>query len=155
METFIEIMSGIGQVLLIIWNYIIGALTAAAQWIGEYFNAHILPSMPTMLKFFSDKTINMIIFCVVAAYILIINITALCLFGSDKTHAKRKEYRISERRLMRSCIWGGAIGGFIGMHVFRHKTLKPKFSVIVPILFVIQLVLHSFILGFLGFWAFF
>ena len=41
------------------------------------------------------------------------------------------------------------------MHVFRHKTLKPKFSVIVPILFVIQLVLHSFILGFLGFWAFF
>ena len=76
METFIEIMSGIGQVLLIIWNYIIGALTAAAQWIGEYFNAHILPSMPTMLKFFSDKTINMIIFCAVAAYILIINITA-------------------------------------------------------------------------------
>lgn len=155
METFMEIMAGIGQVLAVIWGYIVDGVSAAAQWVGEYFNENILPSMPTMLKFFSNKTANMVLFCAAAAYILIINITALCLFGSDKEYAKRKEHRISERRLMRSCLFGGAIGGFAGMHMFRHKTKKPKFAVIVPVLFVIQLVVHSFVLGFLGFWAFF
>ena len=51
--------------------------------------------------------------------------------------------------------FGGATGGIIGMNVFRHKTLKKKFSVGIPSLFVLQLILNSFILGFLGFWTFF
>ena len=155
MDKFKEVMTGVGQVLVVIWGYICSAFTAVTQWVSEYFTENILPFMPTMLKFFSNKKINMIIFCVVAAYILIINITALCLFGSDKQYAKRREYRISERRLMRTCLWGGAIGGLIGMSLFRHKTQKKKFKIIVPILFFIQLVIHSFVLGFLGFWAFF
>ena len=155
MEAFKNVMVGIGQVLVIIWNTIVAGVAAASKWVGTYFTENILPMMPTMLKFFSNKKINMVIFCVAAAYILIMNIVALCLFGTDKRYAKRREMRISERRLLRSCFWGGAIGGLIGMNVFHHKTLKPKFRVIVPVLFVIQLIIHSFVLGFLGFWAFF
>ena len=61
----------------------------------------------------------------------------------------------ANKYLMKVCFFGGATGGIIGMNVFRHKTLKKKFSVGIPILFVLQLILNSFILGFLGFWTFF
>ena len=80
---------------------------------------------------------------------------AFALFGADKSNAKRKQRRIKESKLMKVCFFGGATGGIIGMNVFRHKTLKKKFSVGIPILFVLQLILNSFILGFLGFWTFF
>ncbi len=50
-------------------------------------------------------------------------------------------------------LFGGATGGIIGMNVFRHKTLK-KISVGIPILFVLQLILNSFILGFWDFGRF-
>ena len=86
---------------------------------------------------------------------LIMNIWALYLFGQDKASAKRKQRRIREGKLLKVCFFGGAIGGIIGMNLFRHKTLKKKFSVGVPIMFVLQLILDSFILGFLGFWTFF
>lgn len=155
MEQFKQIMITIGQVFVVIWEYIVSAATLISAWVGEFFMENIVPFMPTMLKFFSDKKMNIIMFCIVAGYILVINIISFFMFGNDKKKAKRKQYRISESRLMRVCFWGGAIGGIIGMSVFRHKTLKAKFRIFIPIFFVIQLVLHSFVLGFLGFWAFF
>ena len=155
MEKFKQVMVAVGQVLVIIWEYIVEAATVLSTWIGDYFTENIAPLMPTMLKFFSNKKINLMLFCVVAGYILIINIVSLCMFARDKKKATRKQYRISESRLMKVCFWGGAIGGIIGMNVFHHKTLKRKFTVFIPIFFVLQLILHSFILGFLGFWAFF
>lgn len=155
METFKSVMIAIGQAVLIMLGYIIDAVEAITLWIGEFVKDTLLPMMPSMLKLFSNKTANMIIFLVIAGYILAINIAAVIMFSADKKYAKRKQNRISESRLMKTCFWGGAIGGIIGMNVFRHKTLKKKFSVGVPILCVIQLILHSFVLGFLGFWAFF
>ncbi|HIT84467.1 MAG TPA: DUF1294 domain-containing protein [Candidatus Ornithomonoglobus intestinigallinarum] len=155
METFEEIIFGIEQTIYIIIKYIADALSAAALWIGNYFNEHILPSMPTMLKFFSNKKMNMVLFCAVAAYILCINTRAVFLLSGDKIKTQRKEKRLAEKRLMNTCLWGGAMGGCIGMHVYHHKATKFRFTVIMPILSVIQLIVDSFALGFLGFWAFF
>lgn len=155
MDKVKEILLEIGQILIIIWNYIVLGVSAASEWIGDYFCENIAPMMPTMMKFFSNRKINIVIFCVIFLYILIINICAFSMFGHDKKCAKRKERRISEAKLIKICFFGGAIGGLLGMNVFRHKTLKTKFKIIVPVLFVIQLILHSFVLGFLGFWAFF
>ena len=155
MDKVWEVMAAIGSVLTDIGKELYVLIVAASNWLGEYFSANILPLMPTMLKFFSNKKINVILFCTASAYILIINIAAIVMFGSDKKRSKRKQYRISESRLMSVCFWGGAIGGMIGMNAFHHKTLKNKFKIFVPIFFVIQLILHSFVLGFLGFWAFF
>ncbi|MDD6485016.1 MAG: DUF1294 domain-containing protein [Clostridiales bacterium] len=155
MENFKNIMYRTGQVLYIIWIYIYGALCSLGKWISEYFKNVILPMTPTMLKFFSNHTANVIMFSLVSGFFLIMNICAFCMFGSDKKKAARKARRISESRLMRVCVFGGAIGGMLGMHLFRHKTMKRKFKICVPILFIIQLIVQSFILGFLGFWAFF
>lgn len=154
MDKFKEVLTEIIQIIIIILGYIAEAISITAEWIGDYFYENIIPLMPTMLKFFSNKKINTVIFIIAVIYILAINIYTLSLFGSDKRSAKRKEKRISEARLIKSCFFGGAIGGMLGMNIFHHKTLKAKFKIIVPILFIIQLILHSFVLGFLGFWAF-
>lgn len=155
MEVFKSIMYQVGQVLYIMGTYIWKGLCALGEWLGALFHNVIMPSTPTMLKFFSNHTANVIMFAAAAGFFFVINIAALCMYGSDKKKAKRKENRISEARLMRVTICGGAIGAMIGMHLFRHKTVKRKFRVWVPILFVLEMILQSFILGFLGFWAFF
>ena len=79
------------------------------------------------------------------------NIWAFALFGADKSNAKRKQRRIKESKLMKVCFFGGATGGIIGMNVFRHKTLKKKFSVGIPILFVLQLIFN---ISYSDFWDF-
>jgi uncharacterized membrane protein YsdA (DUF1294 family) len=135
------------------------ALSALITWlqvlweiIHDWFSR--LP-LPNALKLFSNDAVNKYLFFGIAVYLLIMNIWAMALFGIDKKSAKRKEQRIRESKLFRVCFWGGAAGGLIGMNLFRHKTLKKKFSIGIPILFVLQLIIFSFILGFLGFWTFF
>lgn len=133
--------------------------TALCRWLGwvwmmfcEWFDS--LP-LPNAIKFFSNDTMNRYLFFGAVTYILLMNIWAFYLFGMDKASAKRKDRRVKESRLFKVCFWGGALGGMLGMNMFRHKTLKKKFSVGVPMLFIFQLVFDSFVLGFLGFWTFF
>lgn len=134
----------------------IAALWSGIQWLWALICEQVskLP-VPNALKLFGNDTVNRYLFFGIVIYLIVMNVWALTLFGADKSKAKRKQNRIRESKLFRVCFWGGAIGGIIGMNAFRHKTLKKKFSVGVPILFVIQLILDSFILGFLGFWTFF
>ncbi|MCH5209891.1 MAG: DUF1294 domain-containing protein [Oscillospiraceae bacterium] len=131
-----------------LWSGIKWLWAVLGEWLAS------LP-LPTAIKIFSNDFANKCLFFGVIAFLLIMNICAFCMFARDKSLAKRRERRISEKKLMRVCFFGGAIGGIIGMNAFRHKTLKKKFSIGVPILFVLQLILDSFILGFLGFWTFF
>ncbi len=116
-------------------------------------NSEILPE--NAIKLFSNAALNKTVFFVIIAYILFINIFTYTRYGSDKKRAKRKERRISEANLIRLCFLGGAIGGMVGMNVFHHKTQKKKFVITVSILFIVQLIFYCFVLGFLGFWAFF
>ncbi|MCF8010181.1 MAG: DUF1294 domain-containing protein [Clostridiales bacterium] len=57
--------------------------------------------------------------------------------GYDKEKAKEGKMRIPERVLFLVSIFGGAVGVYLGMKWFRHKTLHLKFSVL--LLFVIAL----------------
>lgn len=67
-----------------------------------------------------------------------INGIAFFVYGLDKRRAVRGEWRISERTLLLLAFLGGAAGAFLGMHVFRHKTRHRKFSLGVPVLFLLQ-----------------
>ncbi len=140
-------------------QYLYMGLSALIEGIHKLWEMieDLLPfgQMPNSIKLFSNNTANKILFFGILAYLILMNIWAFALFGSDKARAEKKQKRIKEGKLMRVCFFGGAIGGIIGMNAFRHKTLKKKFSVGVPIFFVIQLILDSFILGFIGFWTFF
>lgn len=70
--------------------------------------------------------------------LIIIAVMSLILFmlmGSDKKRAEKKKWRIRESTLFFFAFFGGALGGLLGMYVFRHKTKHWYFVV--------------------GFWAFF
>ena len=62
--------------------------------------------------------------------LVVISIVTLILYGADKGRAKRGAWRISEKILLGFSFFGGAVGGLIGMGLFRHKTKHWYFWVV-------------------------
>ncbi len=77
---------------------------------------------------------------IILSYLLIINLIAFVLYGIDKKRAIRNEYRISERVLLWIARLGGAIGSWMGIKLFRHKTKHTKFRIVVPLWMIIWIV---------------
>ncbi len=72
------------------------------------------------------------------AYLVLANLTAFFLFWRDKALAARRLRRIPEAALLRWVALGGAGGALCAMLVCRHKTRKPKFFILVPLLAAVQ-----------------
>lgn len=67
-------------------------------------------------------------------YILIVlNITTFTLYGIDKRKSVQGKWRIKERTLILSAFLMGAAGATLGMYLFRHKTKKLKFKILIPL----------------------
>ena len=81
-------------------------------------------------------------------YFIGMNLLTFFLFGLDKYQAVRHRFRIPERVLLGTSALGGALGGLLGMLLFRHKTRKAKFRIWIPSLLAAYLV---FLLIFIGF----
>ncbi|HDL5730013.1 TPA: DUF1294 domain-containing protein, partial [Mannheimia haemolytica] len=64
-------------------------------------------------------------------YFVLMNLAALYLMYSDKQKAIKKEWRVPEITLLSFCLLGGAIGVYLGMKYFRHKTQHWYFHVAV------------------------
>ncbi len=74
------------------------------------------------------------------------NLIVMAIYGADKFFAKAGTFRIPEKTLMSLAIVFGAAGAWAGMRIFRHKTRKPSFAYVVPILALINLAALFFIL---------
>ena len=61
--------------------------------------------------------------------------------GIDKQKAKHGKWRISEKTLIGAALLGGSIGAILGMNIFRHKTKHPKFSIGLPLILAVQIML--------------
>lgn len=77
-------------------------------------------------------------------YLIIINAAGMLLMLLDKHRAKQKMWRIPEAVLIGVAILGGSLGGIAGMHLFRHKTRKPKFFIGLPVILAIQIGIFLF-----------
>ncbi|MER2010537.1 MAG: DUF1294 domain-containing protein [Psychrobacillus sp.] len=66
---------------------------------------------------------------VILIFILLMSVSAFLLMGYDKSQAKKRGQRISEKTLWTFAIFGGGIGAYLGMQLFRHKTLHTSFRV--------------------------
>ena len=80
-------------------------------------------------------------------YLVIINSLGFIIMGIDKLKAKRGSRRIPENTLFMFTILGGGVGTILGMYIFRHKTKKKKFTVGMPIILILEILL--FILYFI------
>ena len=74
-------------------------------------------------------------------YFIAINILTFIIFGLDKLKAIHGKMRISVKTLLSLCIFGGSIGGLMGMYIFRHKTLVRCFTLGIPIILVFQIII--------------
>jgi uncharacterized membrane protein YsdA (DUF1294 family) len=77
----------------------------------------------------------------VYSYFSILSIVLLFLMYNDKQKAIKKEWRIAEKTLFIVAIAGGAIGGVLGMYLFRHKTQHNAFAFGFPLLAAIHVFL--------------
>lgn len=71
-------------------------------------------------------------------YLILINCTALGLYGLDKKRAVRNQWRIPEKTLLGIAVLGGGPGALLGMRLFRHKTRKPKFYIGIPVILILE-----------------
>ena len=69
-------------------------------------------------------------------YILVINMLGFFVMYIDKNNAKKGNYRISEHNIFIIALLLGAIGVYIGMYKFRHKTLHKLFTIGIPVCIV-------------------
>ena len=74
-------------------------------------------------------------------YLLIINAIGFTLMLYDKKMAKRRELRIPEKHLFAIALIGGAFGCVIGMYTARHKTKHKNFTIGMPAILLVQLLL--------------
>ncbi|MDO4187441.1 MAG: DUF1294 domain-containing protein [Lachnospiraceae bacterium] len=77
---------------------------------------------------------------IVSLYILSVNLGGFIAFFIDKRRSTRSKWRIPEATLLTFALLGGSIGCLLAMKTFRHKTLKPLFSIGIPVILTIQIV---------------
>lgn len=82
-------------------------------------------------------------FFIVIIYIFIMSIIGFATMAIDKKKSIKRGWRIPELTLILIAFMGGALGSYIGMYMFRHKTKHLKFVILLPlaILLHIQLLL--------------
>ena len=83
----------------------------------------------------------------IIAYLLIINAVGFLLMLADKHKARKKLWRIPEATLLSVAAIGGSIGALMGMYLMRHKTRHLKFTVGIPVILALQIILLIFILA--------
>ena len=90
-----------------------------------------------LLNIFSTKNI--------VIYLLIINLIGFYMMWSDKRRAKWGKWRIPEQTLFIVTALGGGIGTIFGMYVFHHKTKKLKFTIGLPTILILEIVLFVYL----------
>ena len=77
----------------------------------------------------------------VVALVAVYNLVVFCVYGYDKRCAIKDKWRVPEKVLIGLALFGGSVGAYLGMTIFRHKTKHTKFTVLVPLFLLIHIVL--------------
>ena len=80
-------------------------------------------------------------------YFIAINIITFIAFGVDKQKAIEQKSRIRIITLLGLSFIGGAIGGWIAMYTFRHKTKKDYFTVGLPLIVFMHIVVILYLMN--------
>ena len=73
-------------------------------------------------------------------YLAVINFIAFAAYAVDKVNAAKHRSRIKIVTLLGLAFVGGSVGSLLAMYLFRHKTRKNYFTVGVPLIMVMQVV---------------
>lgn len=76
-------------------------------------------------------------FTALLIFLTISDAAVLIFFGIDKRKAVNRQWRIPESALLKAALVG-PLGAWIAMRVFRHKTRKAKFRLLMPLFLLIR-----------------
>ncbi len=80
-------------------------------------------------------------------YLIVINVLAFLSMWLDKKKAQKGKWRISEGSLFILAILGGSIGSIVGIYTFRHKTKKKRFTIGMPAILIIEIIIYFIYFG--------
>lgn len=83
-----------------------------------------------------------LLFILVTVYMLLMSIAGFVTMGIDKRKSIKRGWRIPERTLIFIAFMGGALGSFLGMQFFRHKTRHIKFIILIPLALLLNILIY-------------
>ena len=75
-----------------------------------------------------------------------VNLISFIIYGVDKYKAVKGKWRVSENALLMSAAIA-PFGALLGMRAFRHKVRKARFSITVPVLAIVHILLYLHLAG--------
>ena len=75
---------------------------------------------------------------ILAVWFGVMSVILFFVMRHDKRLSRKHGHRVPERKLFLLAIFGGALGGVLGMQIFRHKTQHPQFYLGFPLLALVQ-----------------
>ena len=78
-------------------------------------------------------------------YLLTVNAAGFLLMLTDKHKAIKNKWRIPEATLLGVGLIGGSLGCTLGMRLFRHKTKKLVFSLGLPLMLCVHILILLFL----------
>lgn len=91
-------------------------------------------------KFFEKHRILLI-------YHEIMNLATFIVFAIDKVNARAHRSRIRIVTLLGLSFAGGAVGGIVAMYLLHHKTQKDYFTVGMPLIIIMQVVVLFYVMN--------
>ena len=91
-------------------------------------------------KFFNENSY-------IIKYLVVINFITFAAFAVDKVNAVEKRTRIRIVTLLSLAAVGGSLGALLAMYLLRHKTQKDYFTVGIPLIIIMQVVLIFYIMN--------
>ena len=83
---------------------------------------------------------------IISGILLTLNLLTFIIYGIDKFKAKKAKWRIPESTLLLLAVFGGSIGAWLGLQVWRHKTQHKKFYIGIPLIISGQIILLIYLI---------
>ena len=74
-------------------------------------------------------------------YTILVNLYGIWLISIDKHRASHHKWRVKETHIFSTAVLGGALGIMVAMRMFRHKTKHKSFTIGIPVIFVINIII--------------
>jgi uncharacterized membrane protein YsdA (DUF1294 family) len=79
--------------------------------------------------------------------LVIWNSLTFLLMGYDKYQAMHNQWRVPEKTLLTAAFAMGGLGCLAGSYVFRHKTRKTQFRILLPLAALLNMGLTALVLS--------
>ena len=84
---------------------------------------------------------------ILVAYLVVINFVSFAAFAIDKINAIEGRSRVRIITLLGLAFFGGSVGALLGMYILRHKTRIDYFTVGIPLIMIMQVVVLFFLMN--------